>query len=266
MTQRLLQPGPSGPIDPADLYFLILHFLAEGRCHQATAALQEEAAKHGLLPTRLDVYGKLVRFAMQLCDTCICCVSESMTVCACAGERHQLSYEELKRRYQHISPRFLEQLVASLLECQRELHEGLGVSGRFGFTSLLDRGPPPSLCSTTMCCSLPGAGHTLHAALVVSAAAPCAPQAPSACSTASVRRRPRLREVGWSRAIVAGGALQSPLEFAGQLRHQRTVRGHHFAVYCIAWDRSGRRIITGSDDRLVKVCAASPACEAPAWQ
>lgn len=34
------------------------------------------------------------------------------------------------------------------------------------------------------------------------------------------------------------------------------MRGHRAAVYCIAFDRSGRYIITGSDDRLVKVSSS----------
>jgi len=41
---------------------------------------------------------------------------------------------------------------------------------------------------------------------------------------------------------------------AKSLRHLTTVRGHHSPVYCLAVDRSGQYLITGSDDRLVKVC------------
>jgi hypothetical protein len=29
------------------------------------------------------------------------------------------------------------------------------------------------------------------------------------------------------------------------MRHQRTFRGHKLAVYCLAFDRSGRKIVTG---------------------
>jgi len=31
------------------------------------------------------------------------------------------------------------------------------------------------------------------------------------------------------------------------------VRGHSFAAYCVVMDGTGRHVITGSDDRLVKV-------------
>lgn len=70
---------------------------------------------------------------------------------------------------------------------------------------------------------------------------------------ASLLQKSQLREIGWSRSARASGILLPPEQFVEQLRYQRTVRGHHFAVYCIAFNRSGRRIITGSDDRLVKV-------------
>ena len=53
----------------------------------------------------------------------------------------------------------------------------------------------------------------------------------------AVRRRPRC-------------AL---LRCAGALRYQKTLRGHNAAVYCVAFDKTGRYVVTGSDDRLVKV-------------
>ena len=81
----------------------------------------------------------------------------------------------------------------------------------------------------------------------------------------SILQKTLLREIGWSASLRATGILLPPERFTKQLRYQRTVRGHHFAVYCIAFDRSGRRIITGSDDRLVKVrrlCVCLAPCEA----
>ncbi|GIM13074.1 hypothetical protein Vretimale_16295, partial [Volvox reticuliferus] len=38
-----------------------------------------------------------------------------------------------------------------------------------------------------------------------------------------------------------------------QMRHLTTVRGHRLAVYCCTYDNTGRRVITGSDDFLVKI-------------
>ncbi len=47
-----------------------------------------------------------------------------------------------------------------------------------------------------------------------------------------------------------------PTDFAaGRMQHHATVRGHRLAVYCTALDRTGRLVITGADDYLVKVRA-----------
>ena len=48
----------------------------------------------------------------------------------------------------------------------------------------------------------------------------------------------------------------STQQFVREMQHHKTIRGHKLAVYCIAFDRAGRHIITGSDDRLVKVSCA----------
>lgn len=51
-----------------------------------------------------------------------------------------------------------------------------------------------------------------------------------------------------------GRRIASTQEHVQQMQHHKTIRGHKLAVYCIAFDRVGTHIITGSDDRLVKVC------------
>ncbi len=76
---------------------------------------------------------------------------------------------------------------------------------------------------------------------------------------AGAHRVARLRELGWSGAAHGARALAPPALLAGALAHQRTVRGHRAAVYCIAFDRAGRRVMTGSDDRLVKARARGAA-------
>lgn len=59
----------------------------------------------------------------------------------------------------------------------------------------------------------------------------------------------------------SGHRIMSTAQHASCMQHHKTVRGHKLAVYCIAYDRAGRHIITGSDDRLVKVqhVACAPA-------
>lgn len=40
---------------------------------------------------------------------------------------------------------------------------------------------------------------------------------------------------------------------AGHLQHHVTCRGHNLAVYCVTFDTTGDKVITGADDWLVKV-------------
>ena len=49
------------------------------------------------------------------------------------------------------------------------------------------------------------------------------------------------------------GSLLTPAVLCSRLAHQRTFRGHRSAVYCITYDKAGRFVITGSDDRLVRL-------------
>lgn len=60
-----------------------------------------------------------------------------------------------------------------------------------------------------------------------------------------------MQETGASR--VPRHFTASTQQCARKMQHHKTIRGHKLAVYCIAFDRAGRNIITGSDDRLVKV-------------
>ena len=62
-----------------------------------------------------------------------------------------------------------------------------------------------------------------------------------------------LRATGASAAARTERALLPPAEFARKVQHQRSVRGHSAAVYCVHFDRSGGRLITGSDDTFIKV-------------
>lgn len=49
---------PALQIDPAELHFLILHYLASGPCSQAVTDLEHQALANGLLPCRHDVFGE----------------------------------------------------------------------------------------------------------------------------------------------------------------------------------------------------------------
>jgi len=68
-----------------------------------------------------------------------------------------------------------------------------------------------------------------------------------------------LRSLAASGAAHSERALLPAPAFAAKVEHHQTVRGHSAAVYCVAFDRSGRRLITGSDDTFIKVCCRSHA-------
>lgn len=65
----------------------------------------------------------------------------------------------------------------------------------------------------------------------------------------TIAQKLRLRESGRPAA-----RLCDAFTAAGQLRRQCSFRGHRLAVYCVTYDNLGERIMTGSDDMLVKVC------------
>ncbi|VFQ65122.1 unnamed protein product [Cuscuta campestris] len=48
-------------------------------------------------------------------------------------------------------------------------------------------------------------------------------------------------------------AIAKPSTMVQKMENIKKVRGHRNAVYCAIFDRSGRYVITGSDDRLVKI-------------
>eukprot|EP00897_Mesotaenium_endlicherianum_P009972 jgi/Mesen1/9002/ME000056S08408 len=50
-----------------------------------------------------------------------------------------------------------------------------------------------------------------------------------------------------------GYAVVKPALLLDRLQHIKTLRGHRNAVYCAVFDKTGRYVVTGSDDRLVKI-------------
>lgn len=78
----------------------------------------------------------------------------------------------------------------------------------------------------------------------------------------SLCQKHALRLQGVSRSP-AGRTAASTGQHVQHIQHHKTIRGHKLAVYCIAFDKAGRHIITGSDDRLVKVGQITAQARAP---
>jgi PH-interacting protein len=74
------------------------------------------------------------------------------------------------------------------------------------------------------------------------------------------------RAAGGSAAGVRPGSLHSTEMLGRSIRHVRTLRGHKLAVYCLAYTRDGRYIVSGSDDWLVKVCTCLGAASKCAYR
>lgn len=157
-----------------------------------------------------------------------------------AGNTHALSYEELRQRYAHVPPTALQAALSSLVGQARQ--KGT-TPGTRGLSSLLD-----------ISAGINFGGHHLP---VQPVRRPPRWTLPPASLRAGGQGLPSpqlllLSEAGAARTE-QGVALGSA-GYARRLQHHRTVRGHRFVAYCLAIDKTGRYIVTGSDDRLVKVC------------
>ena len=255
---------PLPTVDGSETLFLIVQALASSPFAHLADALATEAAGKGLLPTRVDIEGEVVGrahwkpalFPMRraLCLACLpafCRLSTAAAQrcsglpvlcpspykCKSSGNRQPLSLEQLRRRYAHVSPLGLQQALALLLE-----HKRAQGGAALGLTSVLERGAlallPPSPAEASGPLPPPRWLRPAHS------------HAPRPAALL-------LRETGASShaAAVSGPALLPPQRYGEMLQYQRTIRGHRFVVYCCAWDKEGRYLITGSDDRLIKVRA-----------
>uniref|UniRef100_A0A8C3E6Q0 Bromodomain and WD repeat-containing protein 1 n=1 Tax=Corvus moneduloides TaxID=1196302 RepID=A0A8C3E6Q0_CORMO len=197
----------------SELYFLIARFLSTGPCRRALKVLVQELEQHQLLPKRLDWQGK----------------------------EHYRSYEELVLSNKHVAPDHLLQI------CKR-----LG--------PILDKEIPPSISRVN---SLLGAGRQS----LLRTAKDCRNTVWKGSAFAALHRgRPPEMPVNYGtppnlvevhRAKQLTGYAKFSTSFPGSMyqhvKMHRRILGHLSSVYCVAFDRTGHRIFTGSDDCLVKI-------------
>uniref|UniRef100_A0A8C9XPR0 PH-interacting protein n=1 Tax=Sander lucioperca TaxID=283035 RepID=A0A8C9XPR0_SANLU len=197
----------------SELYFLIARFLEAGPCQKAAETLIREVEEKELLPIRLDW----------------------------TGQEHPGTYENLVKLYRHISPDHLLQVcsrVCPLLES--ELPASVP-----GLSSLLGAGRQNLLRSSKSCKNVVWKGSAL-------AALHCGrpPEPPIIYGSP-----PNIVETSFGRRLNGSYRLRQLLPTAVYLHmkmHKR-ILGHLSSVYCVTFDRTGRRIFTGSDDCLVKI-------------
>ncbi|KAI8471016.1 MAG: hypothetical protein J3K34DRAFT_520916 [Monoraphidium minutum] len=147
---------------------------------------------------------------------------------AVRGDAAPQSYRELVAAQPLLPGDALQQLLSQALAAKRQC----GAPGAAGLTSLLAEGP---------------------LAVIPRLAAAARPPPPLALR-APHRAAPLPARLLLQQAGVAAPRQAQPAAFvAAQMRHHTTVRGHRLAVYCVAFDRTGRYVVTGADDYLVKI-------------
>ncbi|KAL6483079.1 hypothetical protein MHYP_G00079510 [Metynnis hypsauchen] len=199
----------------SELYFLIARFLEAGPCQDAAETLIREVQEKELLPKRIDWTGK----------------------------EHPGSYENLVKLYRHISPDHLLQVcerMGPLLE--REVPASVP-----GVNSLLGVGRQSLLRTNKSCKHVVWKGSAL-------AALHCGrpPEPPVIYGSP-----PNIVETAYSRRLNGSYRLGQlvPTAVYSHMKMHKRILGHLSSVYCVAFDRTGRRIFTGSDDCLVKIWA-----------
>uniref|UniRef100_A0A673LRR9 Bromodomain and WD repeat-containing protein 3-like n=1 Tax=Sinocyclocheilus rhinocerous TaxID=307959 RepID=A0A673LRR9_9TELE len=149
------------------------------------------------------------------------------------GTEHPRSYEDLVAANRHIAPDHLLQIckqIGPILD--REVPSGVP-----GVHSLLGAGKH-SLLRTSKDCGNSRCKASTFAAL----------------HRGRPPERP-LTEVCRGRELTGAQRFSSinPVSNYQHMKMHRRILGHLSAVYCIAFDRTGSRIFTGSDDALVKI-------------
>ncbi|KAM3836751.1 bromodomain and WD repeat-containing protein 1 isoform 2-T2 [Vipera latastei] len=205
--------GLSVSLIESELYFLIARFLGAGPCRKAAEVLVRELEQYQLLPKRLDWEGK----------------------------EHYRRYEDLVLSNKHVAPDHLLQI------CKR-------------ISPILDKEIPPSIPRVN---SLLGAGKQS----LLRTAKDCKytnwkgsgiaalhrgrpPEIPINCG-----RKPSLVELNYAKQLIGCTRFSCsfPENMYQHIKMHRRILGHLSAVYCVAFDRTGHRIFTGSDDCLVKI-------------
>uniref|UniRef100_A0A4X2M7Y3 Bromodomain and WD repeat-containing protein 1 n=1 Tax=Vombatus ursinus TaxID=29139 RepID=A0A4X2M7Y3_VOMUR len=157
------------------------------------------------------------------------------------GNEHDWKYEDLVLSNKHVAPDHLLQI------CQR-------------IGPILDKEIPPCISRVT---SLLGAGRQS----LLRTAKDCRNTVWKGSAFAALHRgRPPEMPVNYgsppnlveiNRAKQLTGCASFSMAFPGSMyqhiKMHRRILGHLSAVYCVAFDRTGHRIFTGSDDCLVKI-------------
>ncbi|XP_043720066.1 PH-interacting protein-like isoform X2 [Telopea speciosissima] len=222
-------------IDLREVYFLIMHFLSAGPCHRTYGQFWNELLEHQLLPRRYHAWYS--RSGVRSGD-------ENDN-----GLSFPLSYNKLVERYPHIEKDHLVKLLKQLI-----LNMAPPLHGMIGGNTPNAADVPTILGSGSF--SLLESDRNKHKQIN---------RMPSYLRWPHMQadqvRGLSLREIGGGftkhhRAPsirAACYAIAKPSTMVQKMQNIKKLRGHRDAVYCATLDCTGRYVITGSDDRLVKI-------------
>ncbi|KAK2649656.1 hypothetical protein Ddye_017145 [Dipteronia dyeriana] len=221
-------------VDFREIYFMIMHFLSSGPCQKTFRHFWNELSEHQLLPRRYHAWYSRSGGRSGNDDD--------------DGISFPLNYSKLVERFPQIEKDHLVKLLRQLL-LYKAPHGRLGgkppnafdgptILGSGSFSLLeCDKGKevkqvkplptylrwPHMQADQLHGLSLReiGGGFTKH------------------------HRAPSIRSACY--------AIVRPSTVVQKMQNIKKLRGHRDAVYCAIFDRSGRYVITGSDDRLVKI-------------
>ncbi|KAJ7977653.1 Bromodomain and WD repeat-containing protein [Quillaja saponaria] len=223
-------------IDIREIYFLIMHFLSAGPCQRTFGQFCDELLENQLLPRRYHAW--FSRNAAPSGDD------------DDDGISFPLNYNNLVERYPHVAKDHLVKLLKQLmLSAAHPLHGRVGRntpnaadvptflgSGSFSLLDFDSKTEGKQVKPLPLYLRWPymqadqvrglnlreiGGGFTKH------------------------HRAPSIRSACY--------AIAKPSTMVQKMQNIKKLRGHRDAVYCAIFDRSGRYVITGSDDRLVKI-------------
>ncbi|XP_075710726.1 bromodomain and WD repeat-containing protein 1 [Rhinoderma darwinii] len=213
-----LQPVPSCSTQPAEseLYFLIARFLSKGPCGKSAQMLIKELNDHNLLPNRLDWQ----------------------------GNEHTRSYEEMVSTNKLVTPEDLLRICQGLTYFI-DKHAPVNISRS---SSLLGIVSKPILCIDK---GYRNAQWSQKTFATLQRGRP--PEVPI-----NMKQPPNIVNVHHGKHLTGALCFNAafPVTMYQQIKMHKRILGHLSSVYCVAFDRTGQRIFTGSDDCLVKIWSA----------
>ncbi|KAI5067562.1 hypothetical protein GOP47_0018090 [Adiantum capillus-veneris] len=223
-------------VNLSEVYFLIMHFLSSGPCSRATGQLWNELLQHKLLPRRYHAWYSRSGLPSGDEDD--------------DGISFPLSYIQVLERNPDIEKDHLVKLLKHQLIASRRTEAPVEPSNSriptaADVPTILGQGPfsllntEPIKVQRLQLLSELRWPHWLSSQV----------------------RGLALREIGGGfskhhrppSVRAASYAILKPSVLVDKIQIIKKFRGHRNAVYCAIFDRTGQHIITGSDDRLVKI-------------